>query len=176
MSDSTHLPDDQTESQLSLENCLAGHVSAHQDAAVSNSLVGVVVAGRDVATSESLCNISVAGRDLHLRQGYGGILVAGNRAMVDGSTIGLLLGKPGNSFTNSRVLMTGRHAIAFGAAMGTGLCPVQRPAAPQAAPLTATVPSALNTSYRLRRLPMSSRSTGENLLCCTWMWDSARCM
>ncbi|MEI2692987.1 MAG: hypothetical protein V9H69_26040 [Anaerolineae bacterium] len=38
--------------------------------------------------------------------------------MVNGSTIGLLLGKPGSSFTNSRVLMTGQHAIAFGAAMG----------------------------------------------------------
>ena len=118
MSDSTHLPDDQTEAQLPLENGLAGHVSAHQDAAVSNSLVGAVVAGRDVATAESLCTISVAGRDLHLRQGYGGILVAGNRAMVDGSTIGLLLGKPDSSFTNSRVLMTGQQAIAFGAAMG----------------------------------------------------------
>jgi hypothetical protein len=97
---------------------MAGYMPAPQDMEMSNSLVGVVVAGRDVATSESLCSISVAGRDLHLRQGYGGILVAGNRAMVDGSTIGLLLGKPDSSFTNSRVLMTGRQAIACGAAAG----------------------------------------------------------
>jgi len=38
--------------------------------------------------------------------------------VVDGSTIGLFVGKPDSSLTNSQVLMTGRHAIALGAAMG----------------------------------------------------------
>jgi hypothetical protein len=42
----------------------------------------------------------------------------GNQAGAEGGTIGLLVGKAGATMTDSRVIMTGRQAIAFDVAVG----------------------------------------------------------
>lgn len=104
-----------------VEDSLVGYLSIQQDAEVSDSLVGGLVAGRDIAASESLSSIAIAGRDLHVNQAFGGILIAGNRAEVQGSTIGWLVTGSSATLVDSRVLVTTRQALAFGAAMGAAL-------------------------------------------------------
>lgn len=99
-------PDEQADAEnVVVDSSIVLKVSASQDADVRDSVVGALVAGDDLRATGCIGSAYVAGRDLNLKEGKGKVLVVGNSAMVDHSTVGILVGGSDVSFTGGSKLV-----------------------------------------------------------------------
>ncbi len=118
---------------VKINDSIVGSVNAQANADINDSIVGAVGAGQDISFSNGGAiaigagrNIDVrngggyrlrAGNDIHIQNGGGG-LMACKQAVVDNSTIGVLLTPQAALGENVKVMMSTRQAVAFGAAFG----------------------------------------------------------
>ena len=118
---------------VKINESVVGSVNAQANADINNSVVGAIAAGQNVSLSNSGAfaiaaggNIDVrngggftlrAGKDMHIQNG-GGNLMACQQAVVENSSIGVLLANEAKLGEGVTVLMTRAQAIAFGAAFG----------------------------------------------------------
>jgi hypothetical protein len=113
-------PEDTAAEIEMIDNTAATQAVSERDVVVNESLVVAAVAGRDMQLSDSMvAGPTVVGRDLTLEESMTGMILTGSNANVQNGSVGILVAGGAVSFSeDSRVLMTGKMALAMGAAFG----------------------------------------------------------
>jgi hypothetical protein len=106
----------QAAGDLTVVNSAAASMVAQQDATVSQSAALAIVAGRDVSVTAGSTCLSIVGGDAKIEKAFVGALIT-NSAHVQNGAVGIALGQVTVAEGGS-VLLSGREAAIFGAALG----------------------------------------------------------
>jgi hypothetical protein len=105
------------ETNASITNSAVGAVGAGGNISMSNSAAVVIGAGGNVEMSNSGGFALSAGKDMHVKNSSGSLLTC-QQAVVENSSISVLLANDARLGEGVKVLMTRAQAIAFGVAFG----------------------------------------------------------